>query len=63
MDRYDKLREDVAQILENCTRVLSRLDDYERMPVPSKQMGLDLEISSMEIFMQNLTNELRKRLL
>jgi hypothetical protein len=63
MDRYTNLREDISQILENCGRVISRLEDYERLPVPSKQMGLDLEISSMEIFMQNLANELRKRLL
>jgi len=62
MDRYDNLREDIAKILDNTRLVLENLDRYERMPIPSVQMGLDLQISSLEIFMQQLANDLRHRL-
>jgi hypothetical protein len=63
MDRYDGLREELAQVLDNVSRILARMEDYEALPIPSKQLGLDLEISSFEIHLQNLTPELRKRLL
>lgn len=63
MDRYANIREDIHQILENTRLVLEALDRYEALPVPSIQMGLDLQISSLEIFLQSLANDLRKRLL
>ena len=63
MDRYKKLREDLAEIMNTITEVIEALEAYEQMPIVSNQMRLDVHISGMEIKMTNAAKAMRERLL
>jgi hypothetical protein len=63
MDRYEHLREDIQTVLNSCKEVLLALDEFERMPIPSKQMQLDLHLSSVEIQLHNMAKSMRERML
>lgn len=60
---YDTIRQLCSEALATIALTLEALESYERLPVPSNQMGLEVQISGTEIRLQNLANELRKQLL
>jgi hypothetical protein len=62
MDKFSDFRSDIFQILEQCKVVMTFMEEYERNPVPSKEMGLSLQLSSLEIFMTNAAKSIRERL-
>jgi hypothetical protein len=60
---YNKLPELLQEIMAATACVIDAFERYETSPIPSKQIGLDVQLSGLEIRLTNIAQDIRERLL